>query len=303
MKKKKKTDWLFVLLLLTISLVIYLYRDEIMEFSLNVIYPKNVELQEINEYKIDYEFGLVKNTDKFIINDRTEFINAFYTILNNGWNDFTFYCDNEYKNCQEDINDFINEDSLLASINNFVSPFNEYDTVSVTVNSLGKINVVFVNNYSEEEIKLINTKLDEIMAKIIKEDMTDEEKIKALHDYIINNSKYDSDTELYKKATGLLLYGYGNCSAYTDTMSLLLNRLKIPNYRIASEDHTWNLVLIDGYWKHMDLTWDDPVIINVKKDVLTHDYFLINTEKLLKLDKEKHNFDENIYIEAKKEEK
>ena len=295
---KKTISNLLSLLIFTIIIVtFYIYRNEIVKFILDLTYPKNIVLKETNEYKVDYDFILVKNTDNFIVKDRKEFIDAFYTILNNGWDSFTFYCDDSYKECQDDINEYIKSNSLISSINNFVSPFNEYDNVSVVVNSLGKIDIDFIKNYTLEDIKLINEKLDEILSKTINDDMSDYEKIKKLHDYIINNSKYDNNR--FNHATDILLYGYGNCSAYTDSMALLLNRLNIPNYRIASEEHTWNLVYIDGAWKHIDLTWDDPVDVNYKKDILTYDYFLIDTKKLLELDNEKHNFDFDIYVEAK----
>lgn len=266
---------------------------------LNMLYPKDIMLQDINEYKVDYNFKAVNNTNNFIVKDKKDFLDAFYTILNNGWKKFTFYCDDNYETCQEDIQYYINEDKVyISSFNNLVSPFNQYDTVSVSVNGVGKIDIEFTENYTEEEINIINNKLDKIIEENITDDLNDYNKVKVLHDYIINNTKYDNENDIYKHATGLLLYGRGNCSAYTDTMALLLNRLKIPNYRIASKEHTWNLVYIDDEWKHIDLTWDDPVIVNSNKDILTYDYFLIDTEKLLELDKENHNFDIKIYQEA-----
>lgn len=303
MKRNKIiNDLLSILLFITLAFTIYLYRTEIIDFLVDLIYPKKIVLQDINKYKVDYSFKVVNDTENFIINDRQDFLNVFYTVLNNGWKNFTFYCDNSYKDCQSDIDNYINGDkSIISSINNLVSPFNEYDSVSVTVDLKGKIDIDFVNNYSEEEIEIINEKLDQIINENITDNMTDYDKIKTLHDYIINNSKYDTKNDIYKHATGILLYGHGNCSAYTDTMALLLNRLKIPNYRIASDEHTWNLVYVDGSWKHIDLTWDDPVILNVKKDILTYDYFLIDTKKLLELDKDNHNFDFKVYQEALQE--
>ena len=297
--KRIINNLLAILLTATICFTVYLYRKEIINFMLDIIYPKDIVLQEINDYKVDYNFKVVNNTDNFIIKDKKEFLDVFYTVLNNGWKKFTFYCDNDYKTCQDDVDYYITEDkTYISSFNNLVSPFNEYDTVSVSVNIRGKIDIEFTENYTQEEISIINQKLDQILNETITNNMSDYDKIRTLHDYIINNSKYDNQNDIYKHATGLLLYGRGNCSAYTDTMALLLNRLKIPNYRIASDEHTWNLVYIDGSWKHIDLTWDDPVIVNAKKDVLTHDYFLINTKKLLELDKENHNFDIKIYQEA-----
>lgn len=81
-------------------------------------------------------------------------------------------------------------------------------------------------------------------------------------------------------------------------MSIYLYLLNIPNYRIATNDHIWNLVYINNTWLHLDLTWDDPVTSDGTNELL-YDYFLINNDKLFKLDTKQHNFNKNIYLEAK----
>ena len=82
-----------------------------------------------------------------------------------------------------------------------------------------------------------------------------------------------------------------------DSMKLFLDRLNIPNYKISSENHIWNLVNVDNNWYHLDLTWDDPVTSN-GTDVLEYDYFLITTTELEELESDQHNFDIKIYKEA-----
>ena len=133
--------------------------------------------------------------------------------------------------------------------------------------------------------------------------MTNEEKIKNIHDFIINNTEYDQlktenihDTT-YKSNTayGVLLQGYGICSGYSDTMAIFLNSLGITNYKISNDTHIWNLVYINGIWRHLDATWDDPISeYNENRDT----YFLISYEDLQKLDDKTHNFDKSIYKEA-----
>ena len=56
--------------------------------------------------------------------------------------------------------------------------------------------------------------------------------------------------------------------------------------------------MVNGKWLHLDLTWDDPVTSDNTNQLL-YDYFLINNDKLFKLDTKQHNFNRNIYIEAK----
>jgi transglutaminase/protease-like cytokinesis protein 3 len=82
-------------------------------------------------------------------------------------------------------------------------------------------------------------------------------------------------------------------------MAIFLNRYGIDNYKVASVNHVWNAVKLDGKWYHLDLTWDDP-IMEEGKDVVLHDYFLIDTEELFKQDKTQHMFNAAIYKEAYK---
>ena len=133
--------------------------------------------------------------------------------------------------------------------------------------------------------------------------MTTEEKIKKIHDYVIDSTKYDTlktenihdDTYKSNTAYGVLIQGYGICSGYSDTISIFLNALGIENYKISNDKHIWNLVYINGIWTHLDATWDDPISdTNLNRDT----YFLINYDELTKLNDNTHNFDKSIYTEA-----
>jgi transglutaminase/protease-like cytokinesis protein 3 len=137
--------------------------------------------------------------------------------------------------------------------------------------------------------------------------MNDRDKIKVLHDYIITNTTYDKVREETKdsqydssRMIGLLFEHYSVCSGYTDVMAVMLEKLNIRNFRVASEEHIWNAVYIDDEWKHLDLTWDDPVSPN-GKEVLEDTFFLIDSETLFELDeKEKeHIFNIEFYLEFK----
>ena len=54
---------------------------------------------------------------------------------------------------------------------------------------------------------------------------------------------------------------------------------------------------IDNNWYHLDLTWDDPVTKNSDVDTLSHQFFMVNTEKLLEFDTKDHRFDTIVYQE------
>ena len=134
--------------------------------------------------------------------------------------------------------------------------------------------------------------------------MDRETKIKTIHDYIINNTKYDVDKANHgqsnydsSRATGVLFEGYGICSGYTDVMAIFLNKIGIDNFKVSSDTHIWNAINYNNGWYHIDATWDDPVSQS-GIDSLSHDYFIISTEQLKNLDinNTDHNFDNKYYL-------
>ncbi len=145
--------------------------------------------------------------------------------------------------------------------------------------------------------------------QLITDNMSSYDKIKAIHDYIINTTVYDqeranavknsSEYVKYKSNTayGPLIEGKAICGGYTDAMALFLDKMGIPNYKVSSEKHIWNLVYIDGAWKHLDLTWDDPVV-STGENMLLHTFFLIDSTTLMANDATEHTYNKNIYIEA-----
>jgi len=295
------TELIFVLFIF--ALVVN-YRTEIHSFIIdNVLYHKEAYISNSNEYAKEYSFEFVKISDEYIATNKQQILDIFYTYLNNGEDSFYFYCD--YDDCIRDVNILTNQ-GYFASINNFVHPYNTYNRLYITSNSWGKIEVNIAKTYRDDEINEINKKINSIIKEIIKDDMSDKEKIRAFHDYVINNSKYDIDyinrnlkilEHPSHKASGTLLYSKSLCGGYSHTMALFLDILKIPNYRISSDTHIWNYVYLDGNWYHLDLTWDDPVTSN-NVDVLLHKYFLISSDKLESFNTGVHSYDKNIFIEA-----
>ena len=246
----------------------------------------------------------VKETDDFIANDKQELINILYTFLNNGNTNFYFYCD--YDECANDIGTLTDANELI-NINNYIHPYNNYRRVFVTYNSFDKVEINIEKSYNDEVITAIDKKIDKIMSEILTDDMTDKEKIIAIHNYIIETTDYDTEyleanlndiDNPSHKAIGPLYYHKALCGGYADAMSLFLNKLKIPNYRISSENHIWNYVYVDNNWFHLDLTWNDPVTDDGSKLVLDN-FLLITTEQLEKYHTGYHTYDKSVYLEAR----
>lgn len=301
-----------ILVLFSVLALTYLYKDTIVTYvSTEYMYKYANVKQEANKYKKNLNISFVKETDNFFPKSRQDILNIIYTSLNNGVDSFVYYCTDDYAECIKETESLAKNESLLSNINTFIHPFNSYSKLSFTMNSLGKVEIKVQKQYTEEEILLITKKVDEIYANIIKEGMNTNEKIKAVHDYLGQNSYYDKEKAdsiingvvtkegPYKSETayGVLMQGYGICNGYSDAMELFLTKMGISSYKIANETHMWNLIYINNTWRHLDLTWDNPITNSTQK-FLFHDFFLIDTNTLKQLDTGHHVFDENIYKEA-----
>ncbi len=270
---------------------------------------KEVTLTASNDYTRNYDFNYVKRTDDFTPSNYQDLLNIYYTVLNSGEEEFSFYCTDEYSECINDIDSLANNQKVLSTINNFVHPFNSFRHLETSYDDYGKVTLKIEHIYSNNDIKLINAKVKEIEKEIWNSSMSNEDKIKEAHNYIINNSKYDKDRSdnnivKYKSDTayGSLLEGYSLCGGYTDAMELFLEDMGIKSYKISSENHVWNAVNLNNAWYHLDLTWDDPITTD-GSDILEYNFFLITTSELSELEGEQHNYDKNVYSELAVEHK
>ena len=277
-----KKFFLFVftlgLIFILAGLVIIRYEDITTIINTYIFKNPNITLGNKNEYYRDYDFEFIQNTEDFSPNNLQELLNIYYTIINAGKDEFTFYCPKDYENCLNDVGDLANDQSKLSDINNFVHPFNSFSHIETEYDSFGRVQVRITKSYSANDIDLINDKVDKLYTQLIDSNKSDVENIRKVHDYIINNSKYDSDRSDKKIinyrsdiAYGPLFEGYAICGGYTDLMQLFIERMNIKSYRISSDDHIWNALYLNNKWSHLDLTWDDPVASD-GKDYLQHDF-------------------------------
>ncbi len=292
----------FVVFILLFSLTFYYKEDILIYYNKYLSNAKQVPTSlEKNEYYRNYNFKYVTNTDNFSPNTKQDILNIYYTIINSGMENFTFYCPDTYETCLDDVKDIAYNKTVLSNINDFVHPYNSFNQIETSFDSLGEINIKVIHNYTEEMEIILDYKIDEIIKNKITDDMDTVNKIKIIHDYIINNTKYDqnrSDKNIFEyksnNAYGVLIEGYGICSGYTDSMMLFLEKLNIKSYKVSSENHVWNKVFVNNNWYNLDLTWDDPVNSD-GSDSLEHNFFLVNDDEMLKNDKTEHTYNEDVY--------
>lgn len=113
-----------------------------------------------------------------------------------------------------------------------------------------------------------------IVANNVSIDMTDFEKEKILHDYIVENARYDYENyvngtlpdEAYEEY-GCLVSGNTVCEGYARGMKLLCDLAGIECMLITGSEmnsdntqgHIWNIVKIDGDYYHLDVTNNDAI--------------------------------------------
>ncbi len=293
---KKIKNILYTILLMLIVYFVYINLDDITKDLKALIVSKNdLVIKEPNSYKVDYTFENFNYKVSYVPYNKEELIDIYFNVLNNGYNEFTFYCPKEYKSCTKDVESIGNDSKLMSNINNYVHPYNSFKTIKTKVSSNNEITLEIQKKYSEEKINKINELVNNVISELDLNNIDDLTKIERIHNYILNHTVYDKNTNNFdiNSAYGSLIEGHAVCSGYADAFSIFMNIYKIPNIRVSSENHLWNLVYINGKWLHIDLTWDDSE--NNKYD---NNYFLITKEKLFSLDTKEHNFDESFFIEA-----
>lgn len=304
-----KKGWLSTILLCILLIICFNYKEDIAKVVMQkVTENKEITLPDSNNYDNNINFMFVQKTDDFHVKNYQNLLNVIYTILSNGTDEFTFYCDESYSECMDDFDKVSHDQVLLSTINNMISPYNSYEKIYFKSTNYGMITMSVDKLYSKDEINQIETKMNDFIANNINDSMNAYDKIKVFHDYLINNSIYDksraesiengndSHTSNSHKAVGPLIDGISLCSGYSDAMKIYLDKLAITNYKVSNTNHIWNLVYLNDKWLHLDLTWDDPVT-NTGENLLLHKFFLIDTKTLFEIDSNGHSFNGDYYPE------
>lgn len=123
---------------------------------------------------------------------------------------------------------------------------------------------------TEEQADEVSRKSEEIIDGLELEGKTDEQKAEAVYDYICSNVEYDYDNlpdddyKLKHTAYAALVDGKAVCQGYSAALYRLLLEAGVDNRIVIGTDtnsgkddnHTWNIVRIDGTYYNTDVTRD-----------------------------------------------
>lgn len=117
---------------------------------------------------------------------------------------------------------------------------------------------------SAAQEQFVQASVSEILSKLDITEASVYGKIKAIHDYIVNNVAYDQTYSRYSAYEAL--YSHSSvCQGYALLFYRMLMEAGIPVRFISGEatsgasreSHAWNIVNIGPYWYNVDVTWDD----------------------------------------------
>ena len=96
---------------------------------------------------------------------------------------------------------------------------------------------------------------------------TDAQKVKLIHDLIIDKVEYNQtlynnhfkneDTQYSQSVYSVFCTDLTVCAGYAQTFEMMCNGSGIDAVAVTSADHEWNKVRIDDSWYNVDCTWDD----------------------------------------------
>ncbi len=136
---------------------------------------------------------------------------------------------------------------------------------SYTVSGSYIVSVIFTYDTSLSPNKFKQSTEDAL--SVIKPGMSDLEKAIVLHDYLAVHCEYDKERLADKTipyisytAYGVLVEHIAVCQGYALTYKYLLNQVGIDCYMVTSDsmNHAWNLIVLDGEYYQVDVTWADP---------------------------------------------
>lgn len=156
--------------------------------------------------------------------------------------------------------------------------------------SSGKITRI-IWEYREDDLDIIGTMKDKLESRtneilaLTDQSMSDIEKLMTIHEALILNTTYGTQTE-WQNGTGCytaycaLTEGKAVCQGYTLAFHLLAKELGIQDVFVGSTElnHAWNYVILDGNGYHIDCTWDDK---EGKNGEINHKNFLLSDEGII----------------------
>lgn len=154
----------------------------------------------------------------------------------------------------------------------------------LTYTTSGPMVLTYTPRYFEtrQQTDYVNQQTQIILDELGVASMSNYDKVKTIHDYVVRLIKYTLDLDNASGVYNAYTQGIGLCNSYALCMSRLLNTAGVPCKWISGKagtgrdagGHAWNIVELGDKWYYLDATWDDPD----NGDQINYGYFLKGTQ-------------------------
>lgn len=178
----------------------------------------------------------------------------------------------------------------------------------VSMGLTGK-NIVLSYRFNKSQRNDINSQIEKIMQEIlstnINDHQSDYDKVLVLHDYLKINLQYDYDAlnssgkgfEDSYGIVGAFLKRKCVCNGFSLAFKALCDRIGLEclvvtgtgNSSLIRGPHAWNIVKINGYYHHVDVTWDNQFTDDAR--IPNYGYLNLDDETIAK----DHTWNRNNY--------
>ena len=163
------------------------------------------------------------------------------------------------------------------------------------------LNPYLTMSMAAQEGETANALADKALARLDGKN-GDVERLRALHDFVLEQSEFTYEIEQAYSFTGVLVHGRALCEGYAKTFQLLARRAGYECELVVGdgvrpdgtlEAHMWNAVKVNGGWYLVDCTWDDSESLS-RGD--KYRYFLLSAPEAANL--ADHREDGNINLKT-----
>ena len=170
-----------------------------------------------------------------------------------------------------------------------------------------KITMIYA--YDSRKAQVLNQEIQKISEKIIRGNITEQQseydKVLILHDFLKQTIQYDTPqmnanvltySEDAHNLVGALINKKCVCEGFAKAMKYLCNMAGVECYvvtgigsgSLGSGPHAWNVVKINGYFHHVDVTWDNQY--SDENSIPMYAYFNLDDNEISK----DHTWDRTI---------
>ena len=180
-----------------------------------------------------------------------------------------------------------NPDIFYVDYNKMEGNLIKSDKYRVTLNSKENENYYIDGITSKEQVTKMEQEIKNATSQIMSELKSlnnDYDKIKRVHDYLIETIEY-KDGENAHNIYGALVNKKCVCEGYAKAFQYFMNELNIESVYVTGntngaiwsfdKNHAWNYVNLDGKWYAVDTTWNDA-------ENKQNEYFLRGKERIEK---------------------